>query len=215
MLDRLTGEGRLVRGELSPLGAGAEVEYCDAAVLRRLRRASLAGAPLPASAVESLILPSRLPGYSPALLDELTTAGEVTWAGCGSLAGGDGWVALAPTDVADLLLPEIEETVPSGPLYKAIVSTLEGGAQFFRQLVERATLLVDTTPNDADVVAALWDLVWAGVVGGDTLGPLRAQVSGKGATHKPRRAAAMRRCGRDVRKCRRGRVRRPSPVARR
>ncbi|MFD8496824.1 ATP-dependent helicase [Amycolatopsis sp. NPDC059657] len=234
VLDRLTGEGRLVRGELSPLGAGAEVEYCDAAVLRRLRRASLAklraevepvepaalgrflpawhgigarvrsaptaddvlsvieqlaGAPLPASAVESLILPSRLPGYSPALLDELTTAGEVTWAGCGSLAGGDGWVALAPTDVADLLLPEIEETAPSGPLHEAIVSTLEGGAQFFRQLVERATLLVDTAPNDADVVAALWDLVWAGVVSGDTLGPLRAQVSGKGATHKPRRAA--------------------------
>nr|WP_245757639.1 ATP-dependent helicase [Amycolatopsis xylanica] len=234
VLDRLTGEGRLVRGELSPLGGGGEVEYCDAAVLRRLRRASLAklraevepvepaalgrflpawhgigarvrsaptaddvlsvveqlaGAPLPASAVESLILPSRLPGYSPALLDELTTAGEVTWAGCGSLAGGDGWVAFAPTDVADLLLPEIEEAVPSSPLHEAIVSTLEGGAQFFRQLVERATLLVDTAPNDADVVAALWDLVWAGVVSGDTLGPLRAQVSGKGATHKPRRAA--------------------------
>ena len=32
----------------------------------------LAGAPLPASAVESLILPARLPGYTPALLDELT-----------------------------------------------------------------------------------------------------------------------------------------------
>ncbi|WP_410588566.1 DEAD/DEAH box helicase [Amycolatopsis sp. lyj-23] len=237
VLDRMTGEGRLVRGELSPVGHpeshGVGVEYCDAAVLRRLRRASLAklraevepvepaalgrflpawhgfggrvraaptaddvlsvveqlaGAPLPASAVESLILPGRLPGYSPALLDELTTAGEVTWAGCGALSGGDGWIALAPTDVADLLLPEVGEDIPTGPLHDAIVSTLEGGALFFRQLVDRATVLVDKAPSDAEVVAALWDLVWAGLVTGDTLGPLRAQVAGHGA-HKPRRQA--------------------------
>ncbi|GAB3876647.1 hypothetical protein GCM10029964_024020 [Kibdelosporangium lantanae] len=108
VLDRLVGTGRLVRGELRP--GGMHTEYCDAEVLRRLRRASLArlraevepvepaalgrflpswhgigkrlrtaptaddvlavveqlaGAPLPASAVESLILPARLPGYSP------------------------------------------------------------------------------------------------------------------------------------------------------
>jgi ATP-dependent Lhr-like helicase len=238
VLDRLTSEGRLARGELSPLGHAdlhpAGMEYCDAAVLRRLRRASLArlraevepvepatlgrflpswhgigarvrsaptaddvlsvveqlaGAPLPASAVESLILPSRLPGYSPALLDELTTAGEVTWCGCGSLAGGDGWLALAPTDVADLLLPEIEDSAPHSPLHEALLSTLDGGALFFRQLVERVSPLVEAAPNDGDVVAALWDLVWAGHVTGDTLGPLRAQVSGKGATHKPRRSA--------------------------
>ncbi|WP_410672728.1 DEAD/DEAH box helicase [Amycolatopsis sp. cmx-4-68] len=237
VLDRMTGEGRLVRGELSPVGHpdthGVGVEYCDSAVLRRLRRASLAklraevepvepaalgrflpawhgfggrvraaptaddvlsvveqlaGAPLPASAVESLILPGRLPGYSPALLDELTTAGEVTWAGCGALSGGDGWIALAPTDVADLLLPEVVEDIPTGPLHDAIVSTLEGGALFFRQLLDRATVLVDKAPNDAEVVAALWDLVWAGLVTGDTLGPLRAQVAGHGA-HKPRRQA--------------------------
>ncbi|MEU0796468.1 DEAD/DEAH box helicase [Amycolatopsis sp. NPDC005961] len=237
VLDRMTGEGRLVRGELSPVGHpdthGVGVEYCDSAVLRRLRRVSLAklraevepvepaalgrflpswhgfggrvraaptaddvlsvveqlaGAPLPASAVESLILPGRLPGYSPALLDELTTAGEVTWAGCGALSGGDGWIALAPTDVADLLLPEVVEDIPTGPLHDALVSTLEGGALFFRQLVDRASVLVDKAPNDAEVVAALWDLVWAGLVTGDTLGPLRAQVAGHGA-HKPRRQA--------------------------
>ncbi|SEF33969.1 ATP-dependent helicase Lhr and Lhr-like helicase [Amycolatopsis pretoriensis] len=237
VLDRMTGEGRLVRGELSPVGHpdthGVGIEYCDSAVLRRLRRASLAklraevepvepaalgrflpswhgfggrvraaptaddvlsvveqlaGAPLPASAVESLILPGRLPGYSPALLDELTTAGEVTWAGCGALSGGDGWIALAPTDVADLLLPEVVEDIPTGPLHEALLSTLEGGALFFRQLVDRSSVLVDKAPNDAEVVAALWDLVWAGLVTGDTLGPLRAQVAGHGA-HKPRRQA--------------------------
>ncbi|RSN13987.1 ATP-dependent helicase [Streptomyces sp. WAC 05977] len=238
VLDRLTAQGRLVRGELSPVGHpethGVGLEFCDASVLRRLRRASLArlraevepvepaalgrflpswhgigarvrsaptaddvlsvveqlaGAPLPASAVESLILPSRLPGYTPSLLDELTTAGEVTWCGCGSLSGGDGWLALAPTDVADLLLPDLDDDLPSGPLHQAILSTLEGGAQFFRQLVDRASPLAETPPNDGEVVAALWDLVWAGLVTGDTLGPLRAQVSGSGAAHKPRRQA--------------------------
>ncbi|WP_442785076.1 ATP-dependent helicase [Amycolatopsis sp. H20-H5] len=238
VLDRMTSQGRLVRGELSPVGHpethGAGQEYCDAAVLRRLRRASLArlraevepvepaalgrflpswhgigtrvrsaptaddvlsvveqlaGAPLPASAVESLILPSRLPGYTPALLDELTTAGEVTWCGCGSLSGGDGWLALAPSDVADLLLPAIEDTAPTSPLHEAILSTLDGGALFFRQLVERVTPALETAPDDGEVVAALWDLVWAGQVTGDTLGPLRAQVSGRGAAHKPRRQA--------------------------
>ncbi|AHI00076.1 hypothetical protein KALB_6717 [Kutzneria albida DSM 43870] len=246
VLDRMAGTGRLVRGELRPLaghpypsqGGTAPTEYCDAEVLRRLRRASLArlraevepveqqalgrflptwhgvsrrlrsaptvdevlsvveqlaGAPLPASGLESLLLPARLPGYSPALLDELTATGEVTWAGCGALAGGDGWVALAPTEIADLVLPDLEETAPDSPLHRAVLSTLDGGALFFRQLAERAgAVLLDggeQPPEDAAVVAALWDLVWAGLVTNDTLAPLRSLVSGRGAAHKPRRAA--------------------------
>ena len=44
-------------------------------VLRAVEQ--LAGALLPASAVETLILPARVPGYTPAMLDELTSAGEV------------------------------------------------------------------------------------------------------------------------------------------
>ena len=180
VLDRLVGIGRLVRGELRPAalatGSGEGTEYCDAEVLRRLRRASLArlrsevepveqralgrflpawqgvqvtpggrrgrmrrapgvddvlgvieqlaGAPLPASALESLILPARLPGYTPALLDELTAAGEVTWTGCGALAGVDGWLALAPTDVADLLLPEPDPDLVATPLHRALLTAL-------------------------------------------------------------------------------------------
>ncbi|WP_407936592.1 ATP-dependent helicase [Lentzea tibetensis] len=231
VLERMAGTGRLVRGELRP--GGTHTEYCDAEVLRRLRRASLArlrsevepveksalgrflpswhgigrrlrtaptvddvfavveqlaGAPLPASALESLVLPARLPGYYPALLDELTASGEVTWTGCGSLAGGDGWVALAPTDVADLLLPDlVPEAIPESPLHTVLLEALGGGALFFRQIVDRVSLQGPTT--DADVVGALWDLVWAGQVTNDTLSPLRALVSGGGAAHKPRRSA--------------------------
>lgn len=69
----------------------------------------LAGAVVPASALETLVLPARLPGYRPELLDELLTAGEVVWAGHGPLAARDGLVSLHPAATADLTLP------PAGP----------------------------------------------------------------------------------------------------
>ena len=58
----------------------------------------LAGAPLPASAIESLVLPARLPGYTPALLDELTAA--VRKAVGAPLAGGVGARALVGAKMA-------------------------------------------------------------------------------------------------------------------
>jgi ATP-dependent Lhr-like helicase len=254
-LDRMVGMGRVVRGELRPVReqhvATGEQEYCDAEVLRRLRRGSLArlraevepvepaalgrflpawhgigarirrapgaedvlsvveqlaGAPIPASALESLVLPSRLPGYSAALLDELTAAGEVTWTGCGSLAGpagrsGDGWLALAPADVADLLLPDPDPEPPDTPLHRAVLGSLSGGgALFFRQLADACgrALIADEEPAPSDdaLVTALWELVWAGLLSNDTLGPVRALTAGRGATHKPRRTPPRGRYGR-------------------
>jgi ATP-dependent helicase Lhr and Lhr-like helicase len=162
----------------------------------------LAGAPVPASAVESLLLPARLPGYSPALLDELTISGEVSWIGCGALPGGDGWIALAPTDLADLVLPDPDEQPSLAPIHRGVLRALgcdlaggpaSGGALFFRQLADRAGqyLLADgePAPGDADVVAAVWDLVWAGLLTNDSLAPVRALVSGRSAAHRPRRSA--------------------------
>ncbi|WP_339124692.1 DEAD/DEAH box helicase, partial [Pseudonocardia sp. D17] len=59
VLDRLTGSGRLVRGELRP---GAEgIEFCDAEVLRRLRRASLARLRAEVEPVEQRALGRFLP----------------------------------------------------------------------------------------------------------------------------------------------------------
>ncbi|PZS38752.1 MAG: DEAD/DEAH box helicase, partial [Pseudonocardiales bacterium] len=169
----------------------------------------LAGAPVPASALESLLLPARLPGYSPALLDELTISGEVTWIGCGSLPGGDGWIALAPTDLADLVLPDLDEQLVLTPMHRGVLRALGwdpdggppgGGALFFRQLADRSAqhLLADAqpAPSDADVVAAVWDLVWAGLLTNDSLAPLRALVSGRSAAHRPRRSAPRSRYAR-------------------
>src|SRR4029077_6480729 len=118
------------------------------AVLEVIER--LGGAPVPAAALETLVLPGRVPGYSPALLDELTSAGEIVWAGAGALPGGDGWLVLAPADGAPPLLPEPAE-VSMTPLHSAVLEALGGGgALFFRMLSDRACGLVDgPVPTDA------------------------------------------------------------------
>jgi ATP-dependent helicase Lhr and Lhr-like helicase len=147
----------------------------------------LAGAVIPASGLETLVLPGRVPGYSPALLDELTAAGEIVWSGAGALPGGDGWLVLAPADAAPLLLPEPGE-ITMTPLHDAVLAVLDGGgALFFRALADRvvAQLRADgdpassAGPADQAVAAAIWDLVWAGRLTNDTLAPLRT-VLGSG-----------------------------------
>ncbi|GII78276.1 DEAD/DEAH box helicase [Sphaerisporangium rufum] len=221
-LRRLAAAGRVVPGEFRPGGRGEE--WCDAGVLRLLRRRSLArlrkevepvppevlgafapawqgitagrpaggtdalvhaieqlqGAAVPASALESLVLPSRVAGYHSGLLDELTASGEVIWAGQGALPGGDGWVALFFADTAPLLLPPPAE-ITMTPLHEQIMTALGGGgALFFRDLSGRAGPADDTV-----LAAALWDLVWSGRVSGDTPAPLRATLGTGRPAHRP------------------------------
>lgn len=144
----------------------------------------LQGAAVPASALESLILPSRVPGYTPAMLDELTSAGEVVWVGQGGLPGGDGWVALYLADTAPLLMPEPAE-ITLTPVHQAVLDALgDGGAHFFRTLSDRVNQ--DVTANDADLVTAVWDLVWSGHLTNDTMAPLRAALGSGRPTHRSR-----------------------------
>lgn len=155
----------------------------------------LAGVALPASAWESLVLPARLDGYSPAWLDELTVAGEVVWSGAGSLPGNDGWVSLHLADSAPLTLPlaadPAEAELP--PVQAAILAALDGGgAYFFRQLgaaVGAALAAADPQEpplDDATLADALWDLVWAGRVTNDSFSPLRARLGGATRVRAPR-----------------------------
>lgn len=227
VLHRMSADGRLVRGEFTADAEDTTGQWCDAEVLRILRRRSLAalraqvepvspaaygrflpawqqvgaansgidglaavleqlaGVPLPASAVESLVLPQRVRDYQPALLDELLAAGEVTWSGTGSLGGGtsgsDGWIAFHLADSAPLTL-----AAPAGieftDTHRALLDTLGGGgAYFFRQLVSEAGAT-------ATFKAALWELVWAGWVTGDTFAPVRAVLTG--ANRSGRRSGA-------------------------
>jgi ATP-dependent Lhr-like helicase len=169
---------------ISAPGAGGPRRRADAgAVLEVVER--LAGAPVPASALETLVLPGRVPGYSPALLDELTSAGEVVWSGAGGLPGGDGWLVLAPADGAPLLLPEPGE-VSMTPVHAAVLEALGGGgALFFRLLSDRVGAALSgqvpagQLPGDTEIADAIWDLVWAGLLTNDTLAPLRVLLSGQ------------------------------------
>ena len=144
----------------------------------------LAGCPVPASALEPLVLASRVRDYEPSYLDELTATGEVVWSGHGALPGADGWVSLHTADQAPLTLPE-PQPFEHSELHQQVLDALEpGGAWFFRQL---ATAVGSGATEDAALSAALWDLVWAGRISNDTLAPLRALTRGGKPAHRTRR----------------------------
>ena len=258
-LHRLAASGRVVQGEFRPpvahhhpsnealraapplLGIGQE--WCDATVLRRLRRRSLAalrqelepvppaalaqflpqwqhvgkshalrgtdglvraveqlqGAAVPASALEKLVLPSRVRDYSPAMLDELTAAGEIVWAGAGALPGKDGWISLHLADTAPLLLPPPHPLEPTA-LHESVLTALTGGyGLFFRQIADQVRATTHPEATDPQLADALWDLAWSGRLTNDTLAPMRALL-GSGRTagstaHRARRTVPRGRYG--------------------
>ena len=144
-----------------------------------------AGVPIPASAWESLVLPSRVRDYSPALLDELTAAGEVIWSGHGTLPGRDGWVSLHPVDLAPFTLPEPDDEIATDSLEARVLAALEaGGAYFAAQLKEMAG-----AENEQSVLEALWSLTWAGRVTNDTFAPIRSLLAGGSQAHRVTRRA--------------------------
>ena len=232
VLGRMADDGRLVRGDFVAAGevtggTGGE-QWCDADVLRILRRRSLAalraqvepvstaayarflpawhrvssgqsgldglvsvidqlaGVRMPASAVEPLVLAPRVRDYSPAMLDELLATGEVTWSGAGSISGSDGWITLHPADSASLTLTAPAE-IDFTDTHRAILETLAGGgAYFFRQLAQDG--LIESALKDA-----LWELIWAGWVTGDTFAPVRALLGGTGTRKRSAPAHRARR----------------------
>ncbi|MFJ8054355.1 ATP-dependent helicase [Streptomyces luteogriseus] len=240
-LQRLSAAGRVVQGEFHPAGIGQE--WCDAAVLRRLRRRSLAalrhelepvppaalaqflpqwqhigkghslrgtdglvraieqvqGASVPASALEKLVLPSRVANYTPGMLDELTAAGEVVWAGAGSLPGKDGWISLYLADAAPLLLPP-PHPLELTALHQSVLDTLSGGyGLFFRQIADQVRATTHPEATDPQLADALWDLAWSGRLTNDTLTPLRSLL-GSGRTagstaHRAKRSMPRGRYG--------------------
>ena len=135
--------------------------------------AQLQGAPLVASALDRDILRARLPQHEPGDLDALCTAGEVVWVGAGAIGSSDGRIRLAFRDQAGLLLSSVEAFEPDA-LHTALLDHLAGrGASFWADLT-RAAQQAGQPFDDATVLAALWDLVWAGLVTNDSLAPLRA-----------------------------------------
>ncbi len=155
---------------------------------------ALQGAALPASGLESDILPARLADFSPADLDTLLTAGEVVWVGAGALGTGDGRVRLVWRDQAPALIPEPSDP-PEGEIHDAIRARLaQRGAVFWQELPEAAKD-AGADYDDTSVLTALWDLVWAGEVTNDSLTPLRSLTAGatpKKSANRGRRSAPRR-----------------------
>ncbi len=163
---------------------------------------NLQGAPLPASLLETEILPARIAGYRPADLDTLIAAGEVVWVGLEPLGERDGRVALYLAERMRLLWPPNRiyrgETggasgrtqIPFGNDNKkvateemserelAIVAYLRrSGASFFQPLHDG---LGGGYPGET--IEALWSVVWRGLVTNDALNCLRAYTEKTGAS---------------------------------
>jgi ATP-dependent Lhr-like helicase len=168
-----------------------EVEPVDQAVLGRLTTTwqgvvkrrhgadalldaidQLQGAPLPASILETEILPARIDVYDPADLDAVTAAGEVVWVGVEPLGEHDGRVALYLADHMPLLLPPnvSREANAEDDRATMILEFLRSrGASFFGPLHEASG-----GGYPAETVNALWNLAWQGLVTNDTFHALRA-----------------------------------------
>ena len=234
-LRQLAAEGRVLEGGFRP--GGLHREWCDAEILRQIRRKSLAklrrevepveqhtlarflthwqgilaprrtghanldalldaveslqGAPLPASLVESSILPARIADYASAGLDTLIAAGEVAWAGVEPIGERDGRIALFLADKLPLLAQQRPIVDALTEREEKLLAVLEStGASFFDPLHQAAG-----AGYPGETIEALWSLVWRGLITNDSLHALRAYIARPESARNPRRlqtAAAFR-----------------------
>ena len=155
----------------------------------------IAGVPVPVSVLETAILPTRVGDYRPAMLDELTSSGEVRWTGTAALPGGDSWVALAPA-TEEHLLPRsaVPDDVAMAPELLGMLR--QGGGWFLADLVARLEQDADSAGRVAEALRAL---LWAGLVSNDTLEPVRSARDRARAARGPAAGRASARLGRPPR----------------
>jgi ATP-dependent Lhr-like helicase len=224
-LRQLAAEGRVLEGGFRP--CGVHREWCDAEVLRLIRRKSLArlrrevepveqrtlarfmthwqgliaprrgpnldalldaieslqGAPLPATLVETAILPARIADFTPAGLDTLIAAGEVAWAGVEPIGERNGRIALFLADKLPLLAQRRPLKEPLTEREEKLLGILEStGASFFDPLHQAAG-----GGYPGETIDALWSLVWRGLITNDSLHALRAYIARPDSARAPRR----------------------------
>src|SRR5208282_1092752 len=226
-LRSLVTEGRVLEGGFRP--TGLHREWCDAEILRQIRRKSLAklrrevepveqhtlarflthwqgllaprrtgsahldalldaienlqGAPLPASLIETSILPARIADYTPAGLDTLIAAGEVAWAGVEPIGERDGRIALFLADKLPVLAQQRPLVEPLTEREEKLLAVLEStGASFFDALHQAVG-----GGYPGETIEALWSLVWRGLITNDSLHALRAYIARPENARVPRR----------------------------
>jgi ATP-dependent Lhr-like helicase len=162
---------------------------------------NLQGVPLPASILETEILPARLLGYKPTDLDTLIAAGEVAWVGLDPIGERDGRIGLYLAEKLFALWP----IAPQQPTERVLrddggnvipVSAAEAsreaeileylkrhGASFFQDLHDGVG-----GGYPGETLAALWSLVWKGLLTNDGMAALRAYCERPASSsRKPRR----------------------------
>jgi ATP-dependent Lhr-like helicase len=137
---------------------------------------NLQGAPLPASILETEILPARLTGYRPADLDTLIAAGEVTWIGFDPIGERDGRIGLYLAEKLELLWPVVqgtgirEQEAATAERETRIIEYLKAhGASFFQQVHDGVG-----GGYPGETLDAIWNLVWRGMLTNDSFHALRA-----------------------------------------
>ncbi len=134
---------------------------------------NLQGTPLPASILETEILPARIREYKPADLDKLMAANEVVWCGVEPLGEHDGRVSLYLTEKLPALWSPMQsmQEKNSEREEKILVFLREHGASFFTELHEGTG-----AGYPGETTTALWSLLWKGLVVNDGMAALRAYV---------------------------------------
>jgi ATP-dependent Lhr-like helicase len=148
---------------------------------------NLQGAPVPASILETEILPARLVGYKPSDLDTLIAAGEVVWVGMEPIGERDGRIGLYLAEKLSTLWPVVvsqpadrsarneagKVILPSASEISReteIVNYLKlHGASFFQDLHDGVG-----GGYPGETLEALWNLVWKGMLTNDGMAALRA-----------------------------------------
>ena len=147
---------------------------------------NLQGAAVPASVLETEILPARVVGYKPSDLDTLIAAGEVVWTGVEGIGERDGRVALYLAETSSVLRKPMSQGRdmghPDSREFKMLEYLREHGASFFQALY-------DGTGGGypGATLEAIWNLVWSGEITNDGLNALRAYCERPAAAKKASR----------------------------
>jgi ATP-dependent Lhr-like helicase len=156
---------------------------------------NLQGAPLPASILETEILPARILNYKPADLDTLIAAGEVVWAGFDAIGERDGRIGLYLAEKLSQLWPQGQANSTTGQGTESYTGAAEKEAAVVAYLANHgASFFADI--HDAlgggypgETLDAIWNLVWRGQLRNDGLAALRAYCDrpSLSASRKPKR----------------------------
>jgi len=122
---------------------------------------------------EHAILPARIAGYRPEMLDLVCMSGQMKWVGIAGESVEGARVSSTPSRVtfvarkASLFVPH-EDAVPEDPKQRAVLEALgAAGAQYLDEVAERANV------SERDALSALWRMAAAGRVSNDNFAPLR------------------------------------------